>query len=403
MMLTKITRKDGETESQFLWRIGEEVSSGKYTWDDITPHINEQLYGNDKSKYKGESAYRKKVQAATKFYDEVFSSLIDDEYSKKIQKQRQELEAEKIKLRDERTEFNKDLRTKARIDESLNYLKELIINTTPYKNHDIDFIDDYSDNDLIICLSDYHLGEESKSTQISEEFNDVIAKERLERYLSKIKNIAYKNQSKNAYIFILGDIIDGRIRYSQALSNRLNIMEQIQHASEDISWFVYELSKCFNTVFVTSVAGKHSRIGKKEEVLRDERLDDMIIWYMRAKLQNTSNINFDLEDIKLDPTIAYAHIRGKHWIAVHGDFDEYSSSGVGKLSLLCGFVPYGILCGHKHTTDFRDLSGVKYIRSGTFASGGDYVIKQRINGNPSQAVCVVDDYGVRAFYPVELN
>ena len=130
-MLTKIVKMENETESQFLWRIGEEVASGKYSWDDITPYVNEQLYGDDKSKYKGESAYRKKVQAATKFYDEVFSNLIDDEYSKKIRKQRRELEEEKIKLRDERTELNKSLTIKARIDESLNHLRDLIVNTSP--------------------------------------------------------------------------------------------------------------------------------------------------------------------------------------------------------------------------------------------------------------------------------
>ena len=400
-MLTKIVKNENETESQFLWRIGEEVASGKYSWDDITPYVNEQLYGDDKSKYKGESAYRKKVQAATKFYDEVFSNLIDDEYSKKIQKQRRELEEEKIKLRDERTELNKSLRIQARIDESLNHLRELIVNTSPYEGEVANFLSD-GDNDLIVCISDYHLGGESKSTLIVDGYDESIAKQRLTTYLNKVKDIAYHHQSENAYVFLLGDIIDGRLRYSQAIANRMNLMEQIQQASEDISWFIYELSKCFNTVYVTGVAGNHSRIGKKDDVLRDERLDDMIIWYMQAKLQNVLNISFEFENLKLDPTIAYASIRGKQWIAVHGDFDDYSSNGVGKLSLMCGFIPYGILCGHIHTTDFRDISGVKYIRSGTFASGGDYVAKQRLKGKPSQAVCVVDDNGVKAFYPVEL-
>lgn len=400
-MLTKIVKMENETESQFLWRIGEEVASGKYSWDDITPYVNEQLYGDDKSKYKGESAYRKKVQAATKFYDEVFSNLIDDEYSKKIQKQRRELEEEKIKLRDERTELNKSLRIQARIDESLNHLRELIVNTSPYEGEVANFLSD-GNNDLIVCISDYHLGGEYKSTLIVDGYDESIAKQRLTTYLNKVKDIAYHHQSENAYVFLLGDIIDGRLRYSQAIANRMNFMEQIQQASEDISWFIYELSKCFNTVYVTGVAGNHSRIGKKDDVLRDERLDDMIIWYMQAKLQNVSNINFEFENLKLDPTIAYAAIRGKQWIAVHGDFDDYSSNGVGKLSLMCGFIPYGILCGHIHTTDFRDISGVKYIRSGTFASGGDYVAKQRLKGKPSQAVCVVDDNGVKAFYPVEL-
>ena len=402
MRLTKLAKREDETELQFLWRIGEEVSAKKYSWNDITPYVNEQLYGDDVSKYKGESAYRKKVQAATKFYEEVFSKFIDDEYIRRLKEEKRQVEEEKIKLRDERTEQGRVQRTKARIDESLLRLEELIKNTSHYESVDAKYSGD-GDNDLIICISDYHLGKESERTILYKGYDSDIAFERLKDYLNKVLDIAYRHQSDNAYVFILGDIIDGRIHYSQALENRMNLIEQIQKASEDISWFLNELSKYFTRVYVGSVGGNHSRIGKKDDVLRDERLDDMIIWYAKARLANVKNVNFELETCKLDTTILCAPIRGKNWLAVHGDYDDYSAGGVGKLVLTCGFVPYGILCGHMHSTDYREISGVKYIRSGTFSSGGDYVTKQRLRGCASQAVCVVNNDGLLAFYPVNLD
>lgn len=402
MKLTKIVKSENETEFQFLWRIGEEVSAKKYSWNDITPYVNKQLYGDDKSMYKGESAYRKKVQAATKFYEEVFSKFIDDEYSRKIEEQRRQLEEEKVKLRDERTEYNKTHRNQARLDESLQHLENLIKETTPYEQAEVEYYGD-GDSDLIICISDYHMGLDSETTFLNSEFNREVAFGRLKRYLEKVLQIAYRHQSVNAYVFLLGDIVDGRLRYSQAIENRMNLIEQIQAASEDISWFLFELSKYLPRVYVSNVAGNHSRLGKKDEVVRDERLDDLIYWYAKAKLANVDNVDFSLEECKLDPTIACAPIRGKNWLAVHGDCDDYSAGGVGKLVLACGFIPYGILCGHLHSTDYREISGVKYIRSGTFSSGGDYVAKQRLKGSPTQAVCVVNDEGVLAFYPVELS
>ena len=188
MKLTKLAKGEDENDLQFLWRIGEEVSAGKYSWNDITHYVNEQLYGDDKSKYKGESAYRKKVQAAAKFYEEVFSKFLDDEYIRELKEQKRSVEEEKVKLRDERTEYNKIHRTQARIDETLQHLEELIKDSSPYESVDVKYQGE-GDNDLIICISDYHLGSESEKTFVAKEFNEDIAFERLQNYLSSILNI----------------------------------------------------------------------------------------------------------------------------------------------------------------------------------------------------------------------
>ena len=128
----------------------------------------------------------------------------------------------------------------------------------------------------------------------------------------------------------------------------------------------------------------------------------MISWYAKAKLANVENIDFE-SSVALDATVIAIPIRDKNWLAVHGDYDDFSVSGIQKLVMFCKFMPYAVLYGHKHSTDYCEVNGVKLIRSGTFASGGDYVLKQRMVGEPSQAVCVVGDGGIEAFYPVQLS
>ena len=400
-----LKRQSNENEYQYLFRVDDLIRSGKYlNWQAVVDTVNNELYGDDYDLYKTESAYRKKCKAARDFYEAGVFSQGEEEYIRKIQEQERQLEVSRVKYRDARNDWSKQLRTQARIEDTLSHLESLITENTQYKGVPISISKDVavSDKDLVVCLSDYHLGGESERSFLTREFTADVALCRLKKYLEEIVRIGDRHQCKEVYVVILGDMIDGRIHYTQALEGRMNIIEQIQKASEDISWFLYELSKHFNRIHVSSVAGNHSRIGKKEEVLRNERLDDMISWYAKAKLANVENIDFE-SSVALDATVIAIPIRGKNWLAVHGDYDDFSVSGIQKLVMFCKFMPYAVLYGHKHSTDYCEVNGVKLIRSGTFTSGGDYVLKQRMVGEPSQAVCVVGDGGIEAFYPVQLS
>ena len=53
---------------------------------------------------------------------------------------------------------------------------------------------------------------------------------------------------------------------------------------------------------------------------------------------------------------------------------------------------------------YDDINDVKLIRSGSFVGAcGNYEIQKRLYSKPSQMVCVVDDKGIKAFYPVILK
>lgn len=174
-------------------------------------------------------------------------------------------------------------------------------------------------------------------------------------------------------------------------------------ASELVSNFCYALCGLFERVELRSVVGNHTRLDRKEDSLHDERLDDLVAWVVSKELIDVENFYYIPND--LDIGIATWDIRGKRYVAVHGDYDEYSSNGVNKLAGLLGYVPYAILYGHLHSCSMeQSTSGVKMIRGGSLCGSGDqYSLEHRLMGDPSQMVCICDSSGVVAYYPIELK
>lgn len=65
-----------ETEEQYLWKIGQLIDSGELeSWDSVNNIVNHELLGDDETLYRTESAWRKKYQAAKKFYNNCFSKM----------------------------------------------------------------------------------------------------------------------------------------------------------------------------------------------------------------------------------------------------------------------------------------------------------------------------------------
>lgn len=398
-----LERKEGETEIQYLWRIGKMVDAGKIgSWKDITPTLNKQLREDDE--YYDESAYRKKYQAAKKFYDEIFSQQGDEDFKKEQEEILREIKKEKIKLRDERTESNRGIRIEARVEDKLDYFEKIIANQgkidyKPLKPAERELIKTKSNNDLIIMLSDLHIGQTFASAW--GRYNLEVAKDRMNQYLNKIIEIKDRHNSENCFVTLQGDMISNSIHKTIAITNRENVIEQVISASEIITAFLAELSKIFNNVTVASVVGNHSRIDKKEDALKDERLDTLIEWYAKSKLENFENIEF-IEPY--DNTFNCFVVRNKHYFIVHGDYDKFDMAGVAKLSMMAGYFPYCILFGHRHFPATTEINGIKLVQSGSFpGAGDDHTVELRLSGKPSQTVLVCNEDGIECNYTVELD
>lgn len=319
-----------------------------------------------------------------------------------IQLAKRELEAAKVQFRDERAAWNRQNTIDARVNQKLDYLETVLKESGEriYIPSPVEVCVGSSDNDLLVILSDLHIGAAFSSEW--GEYNSDIATRRLNQYIREIVKIAERHNSENCFVSIQGDLISGNIHKSIQVTNRENVIDQIKIAANLITDFCFELSNYFKKVTITNVSGNHSRIDKKEDALHSERLDDLIGWIVKNSLSHINKITF--KENNLDIGIASIDIRGKEYIAVHGDYDSYSSSGVSNLCMMIHRIPYAILYGHLHHCSVDEVNGVKMVRGGSLAGSGDtFTIEKRLSGKPSQMVCVCSSAGIEAYYPVELN
>lgn len=391
---------EDENDEQYLWRISCLIDSGKLPqWRFINEQVNRAL-GIPDDEMRDESSFRKRVQAAKKFYDNVFSRKENDVFISELDEAKRELEKEKVKLRDERNAWKKQNRDQARIEEDISKLGDMLSVMSDSISDVIGICDSKSDEsgtDMIVVLSDLHIGQ--TFSNYFGEYNSDIAKERLDRYLREACDIGKKNNIDNVYIMCVGDLISGNIHKTVQVTNRENLIEQIKLASEYVSRFCMGLCHEFSSVSFVNVSGNHSRIDNYKDAMHDERLDDLIGFIVKNIMSGFDNFKYIENNI--DGGIASVRIRGKDYVAVHGDYDKFSESGVSRLSMMLGFVPYSIIYGHLHHNEFSSCSNVKLIRGGSLASTGDqFTLEKRIKGEPSQMICLVDMNGIKSLHPI---
>lgn len=311
-----------------------------------------------------------------------------------------EIRKEKQKFFDYRNAFYKVVRERSRQEE----LNEIIVNAVQSGNLPrLEYIHnsiDVGNNDLLVSLNDLHYG--ATHSNYWGEYNSDVAREMMSHYLNKIIQIAETHQSENCIVWENGDAISGSIHRSIQVTNKENVIEQIMGASELIAEFIAELSKHFRTVKFVSVSGNHSRIEpNKENALVEERLDDLIEWYVAARLQNFDNVEIGYGD-KIDATMYLINVRGQNYCGVHGDFDG-SSSKVQSIQTMIGKPLYAVLSGHMHHNKVDEVQGVKTVMAGSFLGMDNYCVQKRIFGKPEQLVCVCDENGIVCHYDIQLQ
>lgn len=311
-----------------------------------------------------------------------------------------ELQMERQKFYDQRNAFNRLIRERSRQEELNEILVEAVKSGNLPQLHYERFDIAPSDNDLLVSLNDIHYG--ANVSNFWNTYNSDVCREMMCRYLDRIISIGETHRSENCVVWANGDEISGNIHQSIAVTNKENVIEQIKGVSELIAEFLAELSRHFSNVTFVSVAGNHSRIEpNKDRALISERLDDLVEWYLGARLQNFGNITIGGGE-KIDHTIYLVDVRGQTYCGVHGDFDG-SASKVQALQAMAGKPIYAVLSGHLHHNKIDEVQGVKTIMAGSFLGMDDYCVQKRIVGRAEQMVCVCDENGVRCSYGIPLQ
>lgn len=399
-----LKKREDENDEQFIWRIGQYKDAGliDMNWDEIADIMNKEL-DMDGVTFTA-SAFRKPYQQAKRFYDAgVFNNLNEDEYISELRFQKQELEKEKVRMRDERNELKRMLREEARKESYRDQIKRTIsecdvkpLEYDKYKKFDCDA---KSSNDLVITFFDVHAG--LHVDNYFNTFNEDVLKQRINKYLDKVLEVQSRHGSKNACV-ILSELLSGVIHPTIRIENNQNLIEQFLTVTNYISEFLAELSYHFKSVGVFCCPGNHSRITpNKDESLRGENMDLLAIPYLQAKMQNFVNVYFYENEI--DQMIAMFKVRGQMVFAVHGDKTKLDNV-VEKLTMYVGIKPDIIYTGHMHTNAMVTSYNVKVIQAGTFAGSGDeYTMDKMLRGKPEQVISVINDEGLECNYDVKLD
>jgi len=394
-----LKKQENENDEQFIWRICQYKDSGLLDvgWDEVADILNKELGLEDSPLT--EATFRKPYQQAKRFYDAgVFNADAEDTYLSELRLQRQELEKEKVKVRDERNELRRMLREEARKESYVDLIKrtisESVIEPLDYQPYNVTAD---GNNDLIVTLFDIHAG--MNVDNYFNTFNDDVLRERMHKYLDKIIEIQNRHQSENVCV-IMSELLSGYIHPTIRIENNQNLIEQFVSVCEYISGFLAELSEHFITVNVFMAPGNHSRLmPNKDQSLRNENMDLLALPYLRAKLQNIDNIL--IHDNDVDCMIAMFRVRNQTIFAVHGD--KTSMNNVAdKLTAFIGFRPNLIYMGHMHTNAMTTFHDTKCLQAGSMMGGGDeYCLDHMLKNKPEQIVSVITDDGLECNYDVK--
>lgn len=389
---------ENENYHQYIWRIDELIQSGKYkNWKEIVSFVNQELFGDDESQYRDESAYRKACKYTRDFLDSgVFSN--DTEYLQKLKLEKQELQKEKQKLSDERIEFNRQIRQEARKESYVDMVKRIICENVEPLSIPVHYTLFDGDTDLLCHFTDVHTGIEIDNWKNI--FNEEVLKQRVEKYVSDVLDIRGLHQSKNCYL-VIGEIVSGLIHSNLRLQNNMDLMEQFKFISELISAMLIRLANNFNHIYVYTTQGNHSRITpKKEESLDGENMDVLLPFYLKARLQNIENIS--ICDNVIEPEIAMFNVRGNHVFSSHGHKDK-PSNVVQNFTMMFGIKPDIVLLGHRHTNGLTTVFDTKVIESGCVSGTDAYAVSIRKANKPEQTVSVIGDGGLICLYDIQLD
>ena len=394
-------RFEGESDEALIYRVCSDKDQIG-TWQDVADILNGILFPDGDMVYT-ESAYRKRFQMFQKMMDANREKFVDSSAQlSEIENKIRELRREQIKFRDERNAWQKQNYADSRVCQTLDLLEERLsdFHLTGFEPHSIPCEPDGEDKEMIVVLSDLHIGQSFNS--LWGEYNTDIASERLVKFYMKVLSAGRLHNVSKVHVLSAGDLISGNIHKTIQITNKENVVDQIKRASELISSFCYELTKDFSQVYFYNVSGNHSRIDRKDDALKDERLDDIISWSVGLALSNVTNFH-NMSMRNLDTGIVDMNVCGKSYIGVHGDYDSATSAGISNLVMMLGFIPYAVIRGHNHHASMDNINGVQVYTTPSLAgSGDDYTVQKRLCGNPGQTFFICDSNGIECTYNVDL-
>lgn len=344
-----LKKSPSENKEQYLWRIGTYVDKEMYRWKDISPIINKEL-GIEEDKYFDESAFRKPVQYAKKYYENVFSKMESEEYYKKLEEKENEIEKKRIKLRTELIERNKWLREEVRdemiLEKIIESIKSLSFDQLPTPEP---ISPKREKREYLLCFGDEHFGVEFELKDlfgnVLNSYSPEIFKKRMDDLLAEVIDIILKEDISTLHIFSMGDFVDGVLRVSQLMKLRFGVIDSVIKYSEYMAkWFTC-LSH-YVRIKVHFVNGNHTElrmINQPKGTFVNENMGKVMIEFIKLRLEN--NPNFKI--IENPSGLAYANLCNFTILGIHGEVKNMNNA-IDNFSRTYGVPIDYLIAGHLH-------------------------------------------------------
>lgn len=391
-----LKRKDGETDYEYCFRLSylKNKENLDIDWQEIV-----DLCGLNWSS----DHCRKTMIGAIRHQDYIDSKtreqLFDEEYERLLEKEIQ-IEKEKVKLRDLRTQVNKQIREQARKEHMFEILEEKMIELN---KQPIIINDDYkkrtpSKKSAVSMWSDWHYGIEVDN--FLNQYNPDVCRERVDRLIDKTIDYCKLNNIDVLYIFIMGDIISSENYNIIRLQNKENLITQIINASELLNEAIIKLSKHLPYISVGVCTGNHCRSREKGDSTNKDNYMHLIKRYIQLGLENVSNITF-LEN-SYDDEMINVNINGLNVIGTHGD-KVPKTNGSYKLSALIN-EKIDLLClGHWHESRMEMNHRTVVHVNGSIVSSDEYARNLNLYTFPTQKLLIIGDKQVECCYDIRLD
>ena len=366
--MIEIKKKADETEEQFLWRVGQMIDSGQIeNWKSINNIVNKEL-GIDEDRWRDESAFRKRYQAAKAFYNNCFSKMESDTHINELRVVQREIKKERNKLQTEKLEYNKWLREEARDEMILESITNAVKNLKPL---DIpEYIPPIIDNQsYLLCFGDAHYGVEFQLKDlfgyIINEYSPEIFEKRMWDLYNQIIYLINKEGINELNIWELGDGLQGILRLnSQLMKLRYGIIDSSILYANFLAEWLNELSKYIRIKFQMVIDSNHNQLricNAPKNAFPEENMSKSMLVLIKERLKNNPNI-----EIIENPTgMNYGIISDYSILGIHGEVKNLSNA-INEFSRTYGVhLDYlvGAHCHHSIKKETGIRSEVLSIRS----------------------------------------
>ena len=372
-MIETTNRQNGETYLTYVKRIIQMVRDSKISYIEM----GDALLGTG-NVYSSENL-RKAYYVLDKMIDKIDGDAVitDNDILIEIEKQKDELYKERVRLRDKKRELNKMLTEQAR-HENLSEIMTECMRDIPCYNINHPYDNSQPKIEASLLLSDWHYG--IKVDNQVNTYNTDIAVERISEITTKAIEYCRLHKVTKLNVIVIGDIVSGQIHSSVRVQQEEDAITQIINSGELLATVIREFCNEINEVDVYFTWGNHGRTQEnKSSNITSENVERLVCKYVELKLPNIKVISSETDDFIV------ADIAGRDVLITHGHNDNVNNV-VKHFTNVLKYKVDEVYLGHYHTFNITNDNDTEIITNGSLVGTDDYALSLRLNNQPSQVL-----------------